>query len=128
MEYKITAVSDPYGCNTNPVTGLINYGPNGPTTGPVSIYRRPLPSTNLGFLTTIMWDGRATRAKLLRAAAIDARGRRHPTYSALTDCTVQPVGMLPTAPVDVIAVPLMNHIAVFPLPSRHIRSLLPSPS
>jgi cytochrome c peroxidase len=57
-EYKITAVSDPYGCNTNPVTGLTNYGPNGPTTGIVSIYRRPLPSTNLGFLTTIMWDGR----------------------------------------------------------------------
>jgi cytochrome c peroxidase len=57
-EYKITAVSDPYGCNTNPVTGLTNFGTNGPTTGIVSIYRRPLPSTNLGFLTTIMWDGR----------------------------------------------------------------------
>jgi hypothetical protein len=24
----------------------------------VSVYRRPLPSTNLGFLSTIMWDGR----------------------------------------------------------------------
>jgi cytochrome c peroxidase len=57
-EYKITAASDPYGCNTNPVTGLTNFGPNGPTTGIVSVYRRPLPSTNLGFLTTIMWDGR----------------------------------------------------------------------
>jgi cytochrome c peroxidase len=57
-EYQITAVNDPYGCNTNPVTGLTNFGPNGVTMGIVSIYRRPLPSTNLGFLTTIMWDGR----------------------------------------------------------------------
>jgi cytochrome c peroxidase len=29
-----------------------------PTTGIMSMYRRPLPSTNLGFLTAIMWDGR----------------------------------------------------------------------
>jgi hypothetical protein len=27
----------------------------------VSVYRRPLPSTNLDFLTTIMWDGRETQ-------------------------------------------------------------------
>jgi hypothetical protein len=60
-EFRITAVSDPYGCNTNPVTGLTNFGSNGQTTGIVSVYRRPLPATNLGFLTaipTIMWDGR----------------------------------------------------------------------
>jgi cytochrome c peroxidase len=57
-EYRILAVSDPYGCNTNPVTGLTSFGPSGPTTGIVSVYRRPLPSTNLGFLNTIMWDGR----------------------------------------------------------------------
>src|ERR1700730_8673805 len=57
-EYRIVSVTDPYGCNTNPVTGLTNFGPNSPTTGTVSVYRRPLPSTNLGFLTTIMWDGR----------------------------------------------------------------------
>src|SRR4051812_24707634 len=57
-EYRIVAVSDPYGCNTNPVTGLTSFGPSGPTAGIVSVYRRPLPSTNLGFLSTIMWDGR----------------------------------------------------------------------
>ena len=44
---------DLYNCNTNPVTGLTS-----PTTGIVSTYRRPLPSTNLGFLSAIMWDGR----------------------------------------------------------------------
>ena len=41
---------DPYGCNTNPGTGL--------AVGIVSTYRRPLPSTNVGFLSTVMWDGR----------------------------------------------------------------------
>ena len=53
VQFSITAVNDPYACNTNPVTGLTS-----PTTGIVSVYRRPLPSTNFGFLSTIMWDGR----------------------------------------------------------------------
>jgi hypothetical protein len=52
-EFEVTAVDDPYNCNTNPVTGLTS-----PTSGIVSTYRRPLPSTNLGFLSAIMWDGR----------------------------------------------------------------------
>jgi len=53
LQFEITRVRDPYGCNTNPITGLTSK-----TTGIVSIYRRPLPATNLGFLSTIMWDGR----------------------------------------------------------------------
>ena len=53
MQFKVTVMSDPYGCNTDPRTGL-----TGPQSGIVSVYRRPLPSTNLGFLSTIMWDGR----------------------------------------------------------------------
>ncbi len=56
-QFVVTAVDDPYDCNTNPVTGL-TLTPNGPTTGIISTYRRPLPSTNLGFLSAIMWDGR----------------------------------------------------------------------
>src|SRR5204863_1226769 len=28
----------------------------------LSLFRRPLPSTNLGFLATVMWDGRETFA------------------------------------------------------------------
>src|SRR5439155_4195170 len=30
----------------------------GPATNDASLYRRPLPSTNLRFLTAVMWDGR----------------------------------------------------------------------
>jgi hypothetical protein len=53
LQFQILDVKDPYGCNTDPTTGL-----TGSTTGIVSVYRRPLPSANLGFLSTIMWDGR----------------------------------------------------------------------
>ena len=48
-------------------------------------------------------------------------------YSALTDCTLQLVGILPTLPVEATAVPFMNHTEVLPLPSRQSRSLIPSP-
>jgi cytochrome c peroxidase len=64
VEFSVVGVDDPYGCNTNAATGL-----TGPTTGVVSVYRRPLPSTNLGFLSTIMWDGREPS---LTNQAIDA--------------------------------------------------------
>src|SRR4051795_6861938 len=42
LQFQIVGVSDPYGCNTNPLTGL-----TGSTTGTVSVYRRPLPAANL---------------------------------------------------------------------------------
>jgi hypothetical protein len=38
-QFRVASVDDPYNCNTNPVTGLTS-----PTTGIVSIYRRPLPA------------------------------------------------------------------------------------
>lgn len=63
-QFEILNVSDPYGCNTNPATGLTS-----PTAGIVSVYRRPLPSANLGFLSTIMWDGREPS---LFSQAVDA--------------------------------------------------------
>ena len=53
MEFQILQVDDPYGCNRSAVTGL-----TGSKSGIVSVYRRPPPSANLGFLSTIMWDGR----------------------------------------------------------------------
>jgi cytochrome c peroxidase len=53
MEFQILDVTDLYGCNTNALTGL-----TGSKSGIASFYRRPLPSTNLGLLSTIMWDGR----------------------------------------------------------------------
>jgi hypothetical protein len=42
-EFNVLSVINPYGCG-DPAS--------------VSVYRRPLPSTNLRFLSTVMWDGR----------------------------------------------------------------------
>jgi cytochrome c peroxidase len=42
-EFEVVSVSNPYGCNE---------------TATLSMYRRPLPSANLRFLSTLMWDGR----------------------------------------------------------------------
>lgn len=42
-EFDVVSVSNPYGCSE---------------TSTLSMYRRPLPSTNLRFLATVMWDGR----------------------------------------------------------------------
>ena len=42
-EFEVVSVNNPYGCNETSV---------------LSMYRRPLPSTNLRFLSTLMWDGR----------------------------------------------------------------------
>src|SRR5712672_4120873 len=42
-DYQVVNVSSPYGCNESDV---------------ISMYRRPLPTTNLRFLSTVMFDGR----------------------------------------------------------------------
>jgi len=44
-EFDLVTVDDPYGHAS---------------ADDVSMFRRPLPSTNLGFLSTVMWDGRET--------------------------------------------------------------------
>lgn len=48
-QFTITAVEDPYGCAIAPKSSGQQE---------VSVYRRPLPSTNLKFLSAVMWDGR----------------------------------------------------------------------
>jgi cytochrome c peroxidase len=42
-EFTVQSANNPYGCNE---------------TSTLSMYRRPLPATNLRFLSTVMWDGR----------------------------------------------------------------------
>jgi len=76
LEFQIIGVDDPYGCNTNTTTGL-----TGSTTGTVSVYRRPLPAANLGFLSTIMWDGRESSLfdQVIDATRIHAEGTAIPT-------------------------------------------------
>ena len=56
-QFTIRVYRDPYGCALvkDPNTGLLT----------VSVYRRPLPTTNLTFLSAIMWDGRESGANPL---------------------------------------------------------------
>jgi hypothetical protein len=61
-EFTLIGVDDPYNCAT---------------AAELSLYRRPLPSTNLSFLTAVMWDGRESApgkslVENLRQQALDA--------------------------------------------------------
>jgi hypothetical protein len=51
-EFSISVVHDPYGCA---ITRDANTGVD-----VISVYRRPLPTTNLRFLSSVMFDGRDT--------------------------------------------------------------------
>jgi cytochrome c peroxidase len=46
-DFDVVAVDDPYRCGAAPTS--------------VSMYRRPLPTANLKFLSAVMWDGRASK-------------------------------------------------------------------
>ena len=63
-QFTISAVHDPYGCAIVPdlATGRQT----------VSVYRRPLPTTNLGFLSAVMFDGRETIQPLNNAQTFRA--------------------------------------------------------
>jgi cytochrome c peroxidase len=56
-EFELAAVSDPYG-----------YAGDNANGNELSLFRRPLPTTNLTFLSTVMWDGRET----LQRGSLDA--------------------------------------------------------
>jgi cytochrome c peroxidase len=51
-EFELAEVHDPYG-----------YAGNNENGNERSLFRRPLPATNLTFLSTVMWDGRETIEK-----------------------------------------------------------------
>ena len=62
-QFTISLVHDPYGCAIVP-------DPSGQPT--VSVYRRPLPTTNLNFLSGVMFDGRETLVPLTSSASFPA--------------------------------------------------------
>jgi cytochrome c peroxidase len=63
-EFKVVSVINPYGCNE---------------TSTLSMYRRPLPSTNLRFLTTVMWDGRESTGGTFGTNPITPSGNNTPS-------------------------------------------------
>ena len=63
-EFSISVVHDPYGC-------AISHDPNNGS-DIISVYRRPLPTTNLRFLSAVMFDGRETILPLTAIATFPA--------------------------------------------------------
>lgn len=74
-QFTISAVNDPYGCAlvTDPHTHDLT----------ASVYRRPLPATNLRFLSTVMFDGRETIAPLNDPRTFDANLRTDLAHQAM---------------------------------------------
>jgi cytochrome c peroxidase len=62
------------------IDGVVDPNHCGPATNDASFYRRPLPSTNVSFLSAVMWDGResspstTTRQDLMKQANDATRG------------------------------------------------------
>lgn len=63
-EFTILVAHDPYGCalRFDPITNQEI----------ISVYRRPLPTSNLHYLSTIMFDGRETLSPLTDTSTVDA--------------------------------------------------------
>jgi cytochrome c peroxidase len=78
-EFSISVVHDPYGCalQVDPKTLVLT----------ASVYRRPLPTANLSFLSAVMFDGRETIAPLTSEATVTVNLRTDLIHQA-TDATL----------------------------------------
>src|SRR5580692_3697678 len=112
-QFAVSVVHDPYGCAMVPA----------PAGGQpiISVYRRPLPTTNLNFLSTIMFDGRETHVPLnngqtflanlnadltqqaLDAITIHAQAAQPPTTSQLADIVGFELGLFSAQVYDAVA-------------------------
>src|SRR5580704_11741777 len=125
-QFTVTVVHDPYGCalGPDPTTGVLT----------LSTYRRPLPTTNLGFLSTIMFDGRESPAgattalgtistfpanlnrdltqQAIDATLIHAQANAAPTSQQLTDIVSFEMGLFTAQVYDRDAGDLRNHGAL----------------
>jgi cytochrome c peroxidase len=74
-QYSISVVHDPYGCalRIDPATHVLT----------ASVYRRPLPTANISFLSAVMFDGRETLSPLTLAATFDANLRADLVHQAM---------------------------------------------
>jgi cytochrome c peroxidase len=88
-QFTIQVERDPYGCaiTTDPATGR-------PL---VSVYRRPLPSTNLRFLSAVMFDGRQTAMPLNNAQTFQSNLYQDLTNQAISAVQTHFQGQTPSA-------------------------------
>ncbi|MGA2408876.1 MAG: hypothetical protein ABSG46_00605 [Candidatus Binataceae bacterium] len=88
VQFTVAVLHDPYGCENSE-----KYGLNAPTPM-ISVYRRPLPSTNLNFVTNaadnIMWDGREPSLESQASDATQVHGQApNPPTTAEIDQMVE---------------------------------------
>src|SRR5579862_1918807 len=85
-EFELVAVDDPYGHAS---------------ASELSLFRRPLPTTNLKFLSTVMWDGRETQLGQTihfdLAQQADDATQGHAQGAALTDAQRESIVAMETA-------------------------------
>jgi cytochrome c peroxidase len=55
-DFSVVDATNPHGCSIAPASAGVG--------GALFLFRRPLPTANLEFLSTVMWDGRETHQKL----------------------------------------------------------------
>ena len=105
LQYSIIAVQDPYDCTTDPAYGLTSYGPSLPTQGIVSVYRRPLPTTNVPFLTAFMWDGRepSLTSQIVDAVMIHLQAATAPTPFQIAQALTFEQGLYSAQGIDLAA-------------------------
>lgn len=98
-QFTITVVHDPYGCalSTDPTTGVET----------ASVYRRPLPATNLGFLSSVMWDGRETVTPLNNATTFSANLITDLKHQSM-DATLGHAQAAPPGPTDAQQTQMVN--------------------
>jgi len=88
VQFTVAVLHDPYGCENSR-----RYGLNA-STPMISVYRRPLPSTNLNFVTNaignIMWDGREATLETQASDATQVHGQApNPPTTAQIDQMVE---------------------------------------
>jgi len=83
-EFTVLNANNPYGCGD---------------TSTVSVYRRPLPTTNLGFLSTVMWDGRESTPPTTQKITYPNTGQllADLAHQAIDATTIHAQGATPTA-------------------------------
>jgi len=83
-EFTVLNANNPYGCSD---------------TSTVSVYRRPLPTTNLGFLSTVMWDGRESTPPTTLKITYPNTGQllADLAHQAIDATTIHAQGATPTA-------------------------------
>ena len=83
-EFTVLNVNNPYGCGDSST---------------LSMYRRPLPTTNLGFLSTVMWDGRESTPPTTQKITYPNTGQllADLSHQAIDATTIHAQGATPTA-------------------------------